>query len=71
LNNLDLTIILAKYKLNPLIDAMRQCLARMLGVTKDKISVKAKSKNGLGETGRGEAIEAHAVILLQQIVKIG
>jgi 2-C-methyl-D-erythritol 2,4-cyclodiphosphate synthase len=42
---------------------MRQVIARGLGVTPESVSVKAKTNDGVGEIGAGEAIAALAVAL--------
>jgi len=62
--NVDSTIELEKPRLAPFIDRMRAKVARALGITVDQVSVKAKSGEGMGEIGRGEAIRAEAVALI-------
>jgi 2-C-methyl-D-erythritol 2,4-cyclodiphosphate synthase len=64
--NVDATISLEKPKLAPHIDRMRDSLAKALGVERDQVSVKAKSGEGTGEIGRGEAVRADAVALLMK-----
>ena len=63
-NNADLTIITQQPKLAPHIEAMRRNLAAALGVPSDRVSVKAKTNEGMGFTGRMEGLEAQAVVLL-------
>ena len=63
-NNADLTIIAQQPKLAPHIETMRRNLAAALGVSDDRVSVKAKTNEGLGFTGRMEGLEAQAVVLL-------
>ena len=65
LGNLDCTILCQKPKLRPYIDAMRRNIANACGVDLDRVSVKATTEEGLGFTGRGEGIAAHAVCLLE------
>ena len=62
--NVDVTIALQKPKLAPHIDAMRECLAGILDVTTDRVSVKATTTEHLGFVGREEgcAVWASAVI---------
>ena len=51
-------------KLAPHIAAMRERIAGALGVGLDQVSVKAKTAEKMGPVGRGESIEARAVVLL-------
>ena len=62
--NADLTIIAQKPKLAPYIERMRQNLADALGISPDRVSVKAKTNEGMGFTGRLEGLEAQAAVLL-------
>ena len=48
----------------PHIPSMKQRLAQAMGVEPDRISVKAKTEEGLGFTGAGEGIAAYAAALL-------
>lgn len=64
ISNIDLTIIAQKPKLAPCIEQMRKNLAGTVNLPPDRISVKAKTNEGMGFTGRLEGIEAQAVILL-------
>jgi 2-C-methyl-D-erythritol 4-phosphate cytidylyltransferase/2-C-methyl-D-erythritol 2,4-cyclodiphosphate synthase len=63
--NLDATIILERPKLRPFIDAMRANVAAAAGVEVDRVSIKAKTNEGVGELGRGEAIAVHAIALVR------
>jgi len=63
--NLDATILAERPKLAPHIPTVRATLASALGVEPSCVSVKATTTEGLGFTGRGEGIAAHAVVLLQ------
>ena len=62
--NVDSTVIAQAPKLAPHIPAMRQRIAQALGVAIDQVSVKAKTAEGMGPVGRGEAMEARAVCLI-------
>lgn len=62
--NVDATIIAQRPKLAPHIPAMRDNLARVMGVETGRINVKATTEEGLGFTGAGEGMAAHAVCLL-------
>ena len=63
--NVDVTVILERPKLAPHVDAMRASLARALGVAADRVSVKGKTNEGVGELGRGEAVAVHAIALVR------
>lgn len=62
--NIDATVLAQRPKLAPYIAAMRHNLAAACGVDESCISVKATTEEGLGFTGAGEGIAAHAVCLL-------
>lgn len=63
----DMTVILEQPKLRPLIAAIRNNLADLLGkLPPDSVTVKAKTKEGCGEVGAGRAVEAYAVVLLEE-----
>jgi 2-C-methyl-D-erythritol 2,4-cyclodiphosphate synthase len=64
--NVDLTVIAQAPGLAPYIDRMRTALAGCLGLDGGQVSVKAKSTDGLGTTGRGEGIAAIATVLLRK-----
>jgi 2-C-methyl-D-erythritol 2,4-cyclodiphosphate synthase len=63
--NLDSTISLELPKLRPHIDAMRENLARVLEIEKTRVSVKAKTGEGVDSIGQRLAIKAEAVVLLE------
>ncbi len=64
--NVDATILAQRPKLAPHIPAMREHLARCMGVEIEQVSVKATTEEGLGFTGTGEGMAAHAVCLLEK-----
>ena len=64
--NVDATIIAQQPKMRPHIDAMRENIARSLGVELSRISVKATTEEGLGFTGSGEGISSQAICLLRE-----
>ncbi|HET9483616.1 MAG TPA: 2-C-methyl-D-erythritol 2,4-cyclodiphosphate synthase [Xanthomonadales bacterium] len=66
LGNADVTVVCERPKLAPHVDAMRAILAEDLGVSVDRISVKATTSERLGFTGREEGIAAQAVVLLER-----
>jgi 2-C-methyl-D-erythritol 4-phosphate cytidylyltransferase / 2-C-methyl-D-erythritol 2,4-cyclodiphosphate synthase len=63
--NVDASVIAERPKLVPYIDAMRANIAGALGMSIDRVSVKGKTNEGVGELGRGEAIAVHAIALLR------
>lgn len=65
--NVDATLLAQRPKLAPHIPAMRANLARVLGVDPGRVNVKATTEEGLGFTGAGEGMAAHAVCLLEEI----
>ncbi|MCH3971566.1 MAG: 2-C-methyl-D-erythritol 2,4-cyclodiphosphate synthase [Oscillospiraceae bacterium] len=66
IENIDATVLCQKPKLRPYIPQMQKRLAAACGVSPEQISVKATTEEGLGFTGRGEGVAAHAVCLLRQ-----
>jgi 2-C-methyl-D-erythritol 4-phosphate cytidylyltransferase/2-C-methyl-D-erythritol 2,4-cyclodiphosphate synthase len=60
----DAVVIAERPKLAPHVEAIRARLAAALDVPSDRIGVKGKTNEGMGETGRGEAIVVHAIALL-------
>ena len=64
--NADCTVLAQAPKLAPYIPAMRENLARIMGVLPEQVNVKATTEEGLGFTGREEGMAAHAVCLLEQ-----
>ena len=64
--NVDATIIAQRPKMRNYIDAMRQNIAETLGCDTDDINVKATTEEGMGFTGEGMGISAHAVCLIEK-----
>jgi 2-C-methyl-D-erythritol 2,4-cyclodiphosphate synthase len=62
--NADITVVCERPKIGPHADAMRGLIALDLGIDGDSVSIKATTTEGLGATGRGEGIAAHAVCLI-------
>ncbi len=65
--NIDATIIAERPKLLPHICTMRENIAAALGIDSDCVSVKATTEEGLGFSGSGDGIAAHAVALIEKI----
>jgi len=63
--HLDAVVICERPKLGPHFPAMRAALAQSLGISLDQINLKAKTNEGLGEIGRGEAIASHTIATLE------
>lgn len=66
LSNIDATVLAQAPKLKPYIPEMRKRLATACGLAADAVSVKATTEEGLGFTGSGEGIAAHAVCLIER-----
>ena len=67
ISNVDSTVIAEAPKLSPHIESMRKNIADALGVSPSQISVKATTEEGLGFSGEGLGIAAHAVCLLEDL----
>jgi len=66
LSNLDCVIICEKPKVLPFRDVIRNSLAAALEVHADNIFLKGKTAEGLGQVGKGNAVEVYAVCLLEK-----
>ena len=66
--NVDATVLAQGPKLAPYLEPMRRNLARRLQVPMDAVSVKATTEEGLGFTGTGDGIAAHAVCLVENLL---
>ena len=64
--HVDAIVICERPKLGPHFPAMRAALAKALGLTTDKINLKAKTNEGVDAVGRGEAIAAHAIATVRE-----
>ena len=62
--NIDATVCLQKPKLLPHIPTMKECLAEVMEIDVDTVSVKATTTEKLGFVGREEGVSAHAVVLI-------
>lgn len=63
--HLDAVVITEKPKLGPHFAAMREALAKSLGIPVSAINLKAKTNEGVDAIGRGEAIAAQAIAILE------
>lgn len=66
LGNIDATICAERPKINPHVEAMKECLAKVMGANIDDISIKATTTEKLGFTGREEGISAYATVLIEK-----
>lgn len=66
IGNIDATVCAERPKINPHVPAMKKCLAEVMGIDEDNISIKATTTERLGFTGREEGISAYAVVLIER-----
>lgn len=66
IGNIDATICAERPKINPHVPDMKACLAQVMGIDEDDISIKATTTERLGFTGREEGISAYAVVLIEK-----
>lgn len=64
--NVDATVCAERPKINPHVPQMKACLAEVMGVDEDDISIKATTTERLGYTGREEGIAAYATVLIEK-----
>jgi len=67
--NVDLIIHAEEPRLEPVKAQMKRCIASLLGIDFTAVNVKAKTNEGLGEIGTGQAIAATATVLLRRKYK--
>jgi 2-C-methyl-D-erythritol 2,4-cyclodiphosphate synthase len=65
ITHVDAIVITERPKLGPHFPAMRDALAKALGIEATRINLKAKTNEGVGAVGRGEAIAAQAIATLE------
>lgn len=63
--NIDATVCAERPKLNPHIPEMQSCMAGVMGIPAEDISIKATTTERLGFTGREEGISAYATVLIE------
>ena len=66
IGNIDATICAERPKINPHVEAMKETLAPLMGISTDDVSIKATTTEKLGFTGREEGISAYAVALIEK-----
>lgn len=65
--NIDVTMVAQRPKLKDFIPQMQENIAAAVGVTPDRVNVKATTEEKLGFTGTGEGMSCHAVCLLEEM----
>ena len=68
IGNVDASVVAERPRLSPHIPAIRARLAELLELPIERVSVKSKTTDGLGFTGRAEGIACHAVALIERDV---
>ena len=63
-SNVDATVVMQRPKIAALIPKMKKNIASALGIPESDVNIKATTEEGLGFTGRGEGIAAHAVCII-------
>ncbi|HEY4668952.1 MAG TPA: 2-C-methyl-D-erythritol 2,4-cyclodiphosphate synthase [Tepidiformaceae bacterium] len=64
--NIDSTVRAERPRLAPYIEHIRERIAEVAGIEQGRVSVKAKTAEGLDAVGRGEAMAASAIVLLER-----
>ena len=65
--NVDATVVVQAPRLSAHVPLMRDAIADVLGLDVARISVKAKTSEGMGYTGDGTGIAAYAVVLVESL----
>ncbi len=66
IGNIDSTICLQQPKINPVIPKMKTCLAEVMQIPEQDISIKATTTERLGFVGKEEGVAAFASVLIQK-----
>lgn len=65
--NVDAVVVCEEPRIAPYRAAMRERLAGAMGVRPEQVGIRGTTTEGMGFTGRGEGIAAHAVVLVEQV----
>ena len=65
LKNVDTIILAEEPKVQPFKEKMLDEMVAILGIGRDSINIKATTNEGVGSIGKGDAIAAHAAVLLE------
>lgn len=66
ISNVDTVILAEEPKVYPFKDKMSGAISAILGIEKGRVNIKATTNEGVGSLGRGEAIAAYAVVMLEE-----
>lgn len=66
IGNIDVTVCLQRPKVNPHVPSMKSCLAEVMNIDVEDISIKATTTEKLGFVGREEGVSAYCVALLEK-----
>lgn len=66
IKNVDTVILAEEPKIFPFKNKMIECLGDILELKRDRINIKATTNEGVGSIGRGDAIAAYAVVMLEE-----
>lgn len=66
INNVDVVVIMEEPKIEPFKDRMRSSIAEILKIEDERVNIKATTTEGIGSLGRGEAVAAEAVALIER-----
>lgn len=66
IGNIDMVIIAEEPKIHPFRDKIVENIANILGIDRSKVNVKATTNEGVGSLGKGDAIAAYAVVVLNE-----
>jgi len=66
--NIDCTVVMQEPKICKYIDEMQSNIAKIINIDKNKVSIKGKTTEMLGFTGRSEGIECHAICLTNKLL---
>lgn len=66
IGNIDVTVCLQRPKVNPHVPTMKKCLAEVMNIDIEDISIKATTTEKLGFVGREEGVSAYCVALLEK-----
>lgn len=64
--NVDVMVLAEEPKIYPFRAQMVDTLAKLMGIDKGRISIKATTNEGVGSIGKGEAIATYAVVALEE-----